>query len=293
MEIVIFKELTNSGYLDELKAESKKYTGLYVDMEDAKQRKYVKDKASDIETIKKKVERARIDKSREYKVAVEKEAASILEDLTIANLPFALLIDDYAASRKVILDAEKALKQAVLLAEKKEADHEFALLMDEKFDNDILTAKREKLEYEVKLKAQAVLEIQQQNEALIAQQKQAVIDANLAELKNKWLAIELEAHKINDDIDAAIQRDYLAGVAEVKRLASIETERLAGIERQRVAQQAIDDEAARNLADVNHVRTINRAIYTSFIDAGLTKECATLATKALIDNKVSHTAIKY
>mgnify|MGYP003649409397 CR=1 FL=1 len=126
-----------------------------------------------------------------------------------------------------------------------------------------------------------------------AREKRLTEQAAQEKINQQWLAIELEAHKINDDIDAAIQRDYLAGVAETKRLASIETERLAGIERQRVAQQAIDDEAARKLADVNHVRTINRAIYTSFIEAGLTKECATLATKALIDNKVSHTAINY
>lgn len=126
-----------------------------------------------------------------------------------------------------------------------------------------------------------------------AREKRLTEQAAQEKINQQWLAIELDAHAINDKMISDAWQKHHQELAEKARLASIEAERLAGIERQRLAQQAIDDEAARNLADVNHVRTINRAIYTSFIDAGLTKECATLATKALIDNKVSHTAIKY
>ena len=48
MDIVIFKDLTTNDYLDQLKEESEKYTGLYVDMNVPEQRKYVKDKAYDL-----------------------------------------------------------------------------------------------------------------------------------------------------------------------------------------------------------------------------------------------------
>jgi len=294
MEITIFKGITTEGVIASIEENSEKYhVGFYADMNNAPERKLVKESASEIGGIIKELEAARIKITKANTAAVNKEHKLILERLVIANAPFQTLIDEYAAQRKKILADEKRVVELRAAMVQKEDDHEMGLLMDEKFDNDILTAERDKLEYEAKLKDQAVLEIQQQNEALVAQQKQAVIDADLAKIKSEWLAIELEAYKINDDIDAEIQRDYLAGVAEVKRLASIETERLAGIDRQRVAQQAIDDEAARKLADVNHVRTINRAVYKSFIDAGLTIDCATLATQALIDNKVSHTIINY
>lgn len=74
MDIAIFKEITTNDYLKELKVESEKYTGLYVDMEDAPQRKYVKDKAHDINQLLKKIDRKRIDASKEYKIKVEKRS---------------------------------------------------------------------------------------------------------------------------------------------------------------------------------------------------------------------------
>jgi colicin import membrane protein len=126
-----------------------------------------------------------------------------------------------------------------------------------------------------------------------AREKRLTEQAAQEKINQQWLAIELDAHAINDKMISDVWQKNQQELAEKARIASIETERLAGIERQRLAQKAIDDEAARKLADVNHVRIINRAIYKSFIDAGLTNECATLATQALIDNKVSHTAINY
>ncbi|MCP4282777.1 MAG: hypothetical protein GY776_22630, partial [Alteromonas sp.] len=106
MEIAIFDSVVVESALTELEAEGKKYDGLYVDMENAPERKYVKDKASLIATLKKKVERVRIDSAKSYKVEVEKQAAAIHERLDAANANFQVLIDDYTAERKKVLDAE-------------------------------------------------------------------------------------------------------------------------------------------------------------------------------------------
>lgn len=133
MEIIIFKELTTNDYLDQLQVESEKYTGLYVDMNNAPERKYVKEKAQTINDLLKKIDRARIDESKAYKLKAEKEAADIKERLEIANLPFTLLIDAYTAERKKILDEEKVRKQAVIDAEHYEIDHEFALMINKTF----------------------------------------------------------------------------------------------------------------------------------------------------------------
>ena len=65
MSITLFKEITTEEALSKLEADGKKYTGLYVDMEDKEQRKYVKDSAALIIGLLKKVDRARIDKSKD------------------------------------------------------------------------------------------------------------------------------------------------------------------------------------------------------------------------------------
>jgi len=228
VDIVIFDGITTNDALEQLKLESEKYTGLYVDMNEPEQRKYVKEKAESINQLLKKLDRARIDTSKNYKLQVEAEAADIKERLEIANLPFTLLIDEHKAERKKILDAEKARKQAILDAEQYELDHEMSLLMNKTFEFD--------REQEVKA------------------------------AKEESKRIEAEALK------KAVDR--LAALGEKQE------------------QDKINAENAR-LANVDHVRTINRAIFQSFVDAGVSFEDATIATQTLIDNKVPNTTINY
>ena len=130
MDIEIFKELTTEDYLIELEAESEKYDGLYVDMDNAPERKYVKDKAVLINELRKKVDRARIDIAKKYKKSVEDEFAQIDKRLIKINEPFTNLIDEYKEKRNKILADEKADKEAEALLIQIESDHEFALLMD-------------------------------------------------------------------------------------------------------------------------------------------------------------------
>jgi|GEM_PF-903477 len=294
MDITIFTELTTSDQLNQLKKEAEKYTGLYVDMEDKEQRKYVKDKASEIEAIKKKVERARIDKSREYKMLVEKEAASILEDLTIANLPFTLLIDEHKAERKKILDAEKARKDAVELAIKIEGDHEFALLMNSQFDQDKLNAERERIEYEENLKKEAVasalVEAEREKEEAIRKEAQAKEQQAQAE-RDRMASIERERLAL---IKAKADKEQAAIDAEQARLESIEAERLAGIERQRLAQKAIDDEAAARAANTEHLKKINNEALDSLLKiTTLPVEQLKIIIRAIAKNEISHIKINY
>jgi len=123
MEVIIFKELTTDEYLTQLEEKAKEYEGLYVDMENAKERKFVKDKAHDIQQLLKKIDRKRIDESKEYKVKVEAEAALITERLQAANAPFQFLIDQHKAERAKILAEEKAIREAEELAVQIQVDH--------------------------------------------------------------------------------------------------------------------------------------------------------------------------
>jgi hypothetical protein len=121
-EIVIFKALTTNEALVEIELQSEKFLGLTVDMDNAKERKQVKDSAQLINDILKRVDRARIDHAKDYKAKVEAEATMIVNRLTIANKPLTDLTDAYTAKRKQILDAEKARQETIDLSFSKLVD---------------------------------------------------------------------------------------------------------------------------------------------------------------------------
>ena len=146
MNVTIFGELTTDDYLAELTAESETYIGIDANLKIAKQRKYIKEKASTIKGIIKAIGAAKIKKTKDYRCLVESEAARIISILEKANEPFTLLIDDFAAERKAILDKEKAEKLAIELAVQKDIDHEFAILLDKSYLAEKMAAERLQIE---------------------------------------------------------------------------------------------------------------------------------------------------
>ena len=135
MDISIFNDITTEDQLQLIEVESSGYVGLYVEMNDIKQRGYVKAKAKTINDLLKKVERARIDKVKDFKAGVTAEAKEIAERLLLANKPFTLLLDEYNEERAKVLAAEKARVKAIEDAQQLENDHELALLMNDKHDH--------------------------------------------------------------------------------------------------------------------------------------------------------------
>jgi hypothetical protein len=202
MNVTLFKDLTTDERLTELEANAEEYNGLYVDMEVAEQRKYVKGKAADIKEIIKAVNSARIKKAKDYRVLVETEAASIITRLEKANEPFTLLIDEYDTSRKVILDAEKASKQAILNAEQKLIDHEFAILLDKSYLADKLEAERIQLEHDENIRLMAVERAEEVIRSKIAYEKDLADrqeNARLADVEhvrhiNRLILKEMHGH---------------------------------------------------------------------------------------------------
>ncbi len=265
MNIAIFTGLTTDDHLNELKAESEKYTGLYVDMNETEQRKYVKEKADSINQLLKKLDRARIDLSKNYKSQVEKEAADIKERLEIANLPFTLLIDEHKAERKKVLDAEKARKQAILDAEQLELDHEMALLMNDKFDADKAQAERERVEHEEKIKT----------EAIKAQAEQAERD--------RIAAAEREEQAKQDLIDA-----------EAKRVADVEAAKQAEIHRQKLEDERKQREEDARLSNVEYVRGINNQVLEALANhSTLPVEQLKMIVRAIARNEIPNVTINY
>lgn len=242
MNVAIFKDLTTEDHLSEIEKESEKYNGLFVDMEDKKQRKFVKEKASFIGDLLKKLDRARIDKKKEYAASVEHEADNIKERLENANLPFTALIDEHKKKRAAILAAEKAKQDAIDAALKLEEDHELALMMDKSIAFDRAEKLRLQKEHEEKIAAQAREQAEQERIKAEERAEQAERDRILAEEQAKRDAVEAEKQ------------------AKIMAEQAAERAKQAEIERQ-AQEKAAQEEAKRKLeANKRHVGMIRGKI---------------------------------
>lgn len=171
--LVLFSDLTTDEKLTQLEAEGEKYQGLYVDMSKNEERKFVKEQAAEINDLLKKLDRKRIDLSKQYKAQVEAEAKEIRLRLENANSPFTALIDEWNAERKRILDEEKCLQAEKELAEQIERDHEEALQLNRLWD-------LEAMEREAQREKERQLQIEREKQIAEQAARQALIDAENA-----------------------------------------------------------------------------------------------------------------
>jgi hypothetical protein len=133
-------------------------------MHNLKERKYVKDKESEIGSIRKALNASRIKKVKDYTLQVKSEFDEIDARLAKANEPFTLLHDEYKDERAKVLAKEKADREAVLMAEQKEIDHEFALLLDKSYLADKMEAEKIKNAEAEKLAAEIAKREREQDE---------------------------------------------------------------------------------------------------------------------------------
>jgi colicin import membrane protein len=210
--LVLFSDLTTNEKLAQLEAEGEKYQGLYVDMSKKDERKFVKDQASFVTDLLKKLDRKRIDLSKQYKAQVEAEAKEIKLRLEKANSPFTALIDEWNAERKRILDEEKRIQAEKELAEQIERDHEEALQLNRLWDLEKEDRERQR---EIERQQQA------EREKQIAEQaaKQALINAEnarqaqLQQEENARLKREADTEhkkKVNNSILAVLAENGIS-----------------------------------------------------------------------------------
>jgi hypothetical protein len=199
MNVTIFTELTNAEKLAEITKQSEKYIGLYVEMSDPKQRKYVKDQAESIKLIRKNLNTSRIKKVKDYTAKVKKEFDGIDVILSDANEPFTLLIDGYAYERKVILDAEKKRLCDIERAAQKEVDHEWAIILDKSYLADKLAAEKVQEERDEAIRIDATNRATQ-----AAKNAQEVTDRAIAQDAANRAADKENYRKINRAIYSAL-----------------------------------------------------------------------------------------
>ncbi|MRT01919.1 coiled-coil domain-containing protein [Ewingella americana] len=193
-------------------------------------------------------------------------------------------------------------------AERFEADHEVALLMNDKFDRDAADAKAEverlKKEHEERIAKEAVekarieAEAAAQREREAALQREADLKAQAAQAESNRIAAEKKAEQ--DRIDAAnkADADRLAAEqrAEREKQEAIAAEQLKAKQKEdaRLAEEKrIADEAAARAANVEHKRAINQQAVAELVAAGISEECAVQCVKAIAKGQVSAIHITY
>lgn len=195
------------------------------------------------------------------------------------------------------LDAKITAERAAALAAKIEADHEMALLMNEKIDREREEARQKaeqaKREHEERIKREA--EEKARHEAEEAAKRE--IEAAAAREREATLAKE-RAEREAKELAEKAERDRIAAEEKAKREKeeAIQRERAAAEAREqaRLAEEKrIKDEEARRAADKEHRKTVNNKALQDLISAGVPEECAKLCITAIAKGNITAISINY
>ncbi|MBQ4777680.1 hypothetical protein [Pectobacterium versatile] len=202
-----------------------------------------------------------------------------------------------AEQERLRIEAEE---KAALEALKKqiEADHEIALLLNDKFDRDLLEAQqeveRQRIAHEEELKRQAAEQAkreaaaaaQREIDAAAAREREALLAKERAEREAKEAAEQAERNRIANEQRA--EREKQEAIEKVQREAAAkEAARLA--EEKRIA-----DEAEARAANEKHRKAIGTEVVNALIaHAGLSRVQAIDVLMQIKDGNVPHTRITY
>lgn len=206
------------------------------------------------------------------------------------------------------LDAKITAERAAALAAKIEADHEMALLMNEKIDREreearqkAEQAKREheeriKREAEEKARREAEEAAKREIEAAAAREREATLAKERAERER--IESEQRAEREKQEALAKAERERIAAEEKAKREKeeAIQRERAAAEAREqaRLAEEKrIKDEEARRAADKEHRKIVNNKALQDLIAAGVPEECAKLCITAIAKGNITAISINY
>ncbi|EOI1397858.1 hypothetical protein ACMGOC_003333 [Citrobacter freundii] len=178
-----------------------------------------------------------------------------------------------------------------------EADHEMALLMNDKFDREREEKRRlaeqaqrerdERLKQEAAEQARRAAEAKHKAEIEAAARREAEEKARAELAERQRIEAEQRAAREKQEAEARAEREKEEAVAaERRRQEEAEAARLA--EEKRKAE-----EEALRAADKEHRRTINRRVIADLIAQGIHEEFAQKALLAIAGGKVQDAHIKY
>tara|TARA_R110000851_G_C13025402_1_gene560576 strand:- start:42 stop:1001 length:960 start_codon:yes stop_codon:yes gene_type:complete len=210
--------------------------------------------------------------------------------------------------QQAIADNLAAEEAANLLAKKKDADQEIAILLDNEFNREAaaVLAKQEadKIAYENQLKAEAV-ELEKANALVetariaaesLERERQAIqreadlkAEARQAEeraIREKEFAMKREQAQIE-------QAKLDAENAEKRRIADIETANQMNAERQQAEIERLALEQRIKAADKEHSRSVNNEIVQYLLSTGITEAQAQQIVVMIAKRQVPNVSISY
>ena len=206
-------------------------------------------------------------------------------------------LTEWEDEQKAIEAEELKVEELAQLKIEFEHDHEMGVLLDNEFNrkkaDEFLLKEKNRLEYEARLKTEAVEAEKKASADREAQAKQAVIDATEA----KKLALEREKlaeERATREREENVTREQLAAhLAEKNKQIAIENAKQFQIQKQQqeVEEKRLADEERANNKAIQ--AKVNNSILAVFISAGLSSEDAKRVISLIVKNKVPNVKITY
>jgi len=216
--------------------------------------------------------------------AARKQARDFLDNLaTEIRKP----LDEWEVEQARIEAEKQAAEAAEALAKQIALDHEMALLMNDAYDR--------RKQDEARLAEEQ--RIERENQIRIEAEQKAKADAERQILEAKLATERAEREKIEAEARAARAEQEADERAKQAEIDAIEREkRAADQERQRIEAEnrMVEEENARRQADVEHKRTINRAVLAGLREhGGISQEEAIRIITAIATGKIERVIIQY
>lgn len=316
MEISIFKDLTTSEKVSQIVEQAEQYKGLVVDMNDPKERKKVKDSASVINDMLKRLDRARIDKKKAFADDVEREAARIREALEEANKPLTQLIDAHKEQQRKIREAEQerqdkissaftrmndvameAIGQTSTVIESiidELADYDFDPEVFQERTDEAVSKHRELMERLEIMKKQAISQEEMEERAAEIERKERE-QAKREEDERLHREREKIAQEAAERARIEAEERHKREILESEQKAKAQAEQAAREERERIEaeQQAKIEEERKREADKKHKGAIHSAIVKGLTQQGLSVDDAKSVVKSVALGKIPNLKIIY
>ena len=300
-----------TGINDLIELVNEKYGNNVFNIETTKGRKSIISNAYDVTKSKTFIARA-IDETIKQKELEVQPTLDIIKHLKESKKHSNRYLTELSTDlRQSVTDYEEELS-LVKLQEEIDLSHGVAIEMnishDKEVENKRLIDLAIKTEYENKLKEEAALKAK-----LEAEQK-AADDIRIANEKVEQAKKDIIEAKIKADLEKEIaEAKRLQDIkdAETKRLNDIETAKKAEILRIDNIRKAYEDEKKEEELkakmikdleiaeqkkrddDIEHKKTINNKILSELSSLGLSDEHSKIVIKAIIQDKISNTIIKY
>ena len=237
----------------------------------------------------------------EYKAipkAIDANRKTVKDSLTALQDLVRKPLTDWENEQQAIADKLAAEEAAKLLAKQKEADHEIAILLDEKFESakqaEAELLSKQKAKYEANLKRQAAEEATRLAEQQALAEKQRFENERLESIRQQERATLEKEQAIKREQAQIEQAKIDAENAEKRRIADIETANRLNAERQEAEKLRLAIEQKARDDDKEHRAGVNNLAVSALIEfSGVTEDQAKAVVIALVKGQIPNAILKY